>query len=383
MRSSSDLINKAREMTGLDDFGHDGFREGLERLVSAVEREARLNEAGSAMYDGQVINLLSQRLKVEQCYADNPAIADEEIVAPLIVLGLPRTGSTALHCLLAEDPSVRVIRNWEGMQPCPPPETETQFSDPRIAYAERQMEVRAERTPRMQQMLPSTATSPVECQMFMGYDFKSQMFQSMAYIPSYFEWLYDEADLEPTYAYVKRVMKLLQWRCPPRKWRLKNPSHSLFIGALDRTFPDAKYCMTHRNPAKVLASVADLYLELHRPCSDHVDKLALGTEVVDFSELGMRRMMDFRQSGQESRFFDIQFASFQADPYPILADLYRFVGEELTSEVRERMELWRQSTPKDKHGAHVYEGADFGITPEIVEMRFAFYNARFSSGASG
>jgi hypothetical protein len=228
-------------------------------------------------------------------------------------------------------------------------------------------------------MVPSTATSPTECQTFMGYDFKSQLFQAFVQIPSYVEWLNHEADLVPTYRYVRRVLKLLQWRCPPRRWRLKNPSHSLFIEALAEVFPDARFWMTHRDVGAVIPSVADLYFELIKAGSDDVDKCRLGALAAEFCELGMRRMIAFRDAGNEHRFFDIHFAPFQSDPFPILERLYRFIGEELTAETRARMEAWRRETPRDKHGEHRCDPAEFGLDPAQLRRRFAFYNERFGA----
>ena len=180
--------------------------------------------------------------------------------------------------------------------------------------------------PRMAAMVPSSATSPTECQLFMGYDFKSQVFQASVDIPTYVEWLNYKADLVPTFIYLKRILKLLQWRCPPNRWRLKNPSHSLFINALNTVFPDARFVMTHRDIASVIPSVADLYFELRKPLSDALDLEAIGRETSDFCELGQRRMIAFREAGNEHRFFDIYFGPFQKDPFPILENLYDFLG---------------------------------------------------------
>ncbi|MCB2060802.1 MAG: sulfotransferase [Novosphingobium sp.] len=364
-------------MTGLENFGDDGFREGLEILVDSADREARLNDAGRAAFDGQAIMLLSKRLEIEDWYSRHPEIDEQEIVAPLMVLGLPRTGSTALHCLLGEDPAVRVMRNWECMSPCPPPEAATYETDPRIAIMEGYMKQRDEITPRMKQMLPSTAISPTEDQITMGFDFTSQVFQASFRIPTYAEWLHHKADLEPTFRYVKRVLKLLQWRCPPRRWRLKNPTYSMFIGALDKVFPDARYCMTHRDVANVIPSVADLYFEMHKPNTDEPDKKWMGDINVEFCELGMRRMIEFRDNGNEQRFFDIHFAPFQKDPFPTLEKLYDFLGEEFTPEARARMKAWRESTPRDKHGRHEYNPADYGLDTASLRQQFQFYTERF------
>lgn len=376
------LMERARQQSALDDFGDDSFREGLDRVVHALEREARLTATGQSAMDAQITDLLVNRLQVEHWYARHPEIEDGQIVRPLIGLGLPRTGSTVLACLLGEDPAARSLRTWESMKPCPPPDAATIAVDPRVAHAEQAMARRAQVFPRMVGMLPSTATSPTECQLFMGYDFKSQLFQAFAHIPSYVRWLNHEADLVPTYRYVKRVLKLLQWRCPPNRWRLKNPSHSLFIDALDTVFPDARFVMTHRDVASVVPSVADLYFELRKAFSNDVDLHAIGQETRAFCELGMRRMMEFRDAGNEHRFFDIQFATFQADPFPSLSGLYEFLGEPLSEEARCGMVSWRTSKPLE---AQTYARTDpgvFGLDPERLRDQFQFYSERFAAGVA-
>jgi hypothetical protein len=378
MRRPEVYIERARQATGLGELGGDGYREGLERLLDSARLEADLNQAGEAALEGMVTMLLMKRLEIEDWYARHPEIDEQQIVAPLMVLGLPRTGSTALHCLLGEDPNARVMRNWEGMNPTPPPERATYETDPRIAVMQQHMDLRDQVTPRMKQMLPSTATSPVEDQLTMGYDFKSQIFQASLRIPSYVAWLNHQADLVPTFEYVKRVLKLLQWRCPPTRWRLKNPTYSLFIEALDTVFPDARYCMTHRDVAAVIPSVSDLYYEMHKPGTDRPDKRYLGELCTDWTELGMHRMIAFRERGNETRFFDIYFAPFQKDPFPVLEQLYAFLGEEFTPEARQRMQAWREDTPREKHGGHSYDAADFGLDPATLRERFRFYSERFA-----
>ncbi len=382
MINVSTLIQRAREATGLSDLGGDGYLEGLEILVDSGNREAALNDAGRAMFEGQAVMLLCRRLEIEDWYARHPEIDEEEIVAPLMILGLPRTGSTATHCLLGEDPAVRVLRNWEALNPCPPPETATQHSDPRIAVMQAHMDQRDIVTPRMKQMLPSTAISPTEDQLNMGYDFKTQIFQASFRIPSYVDWFNNKADLVPTFRYVKRMLKLLQWRCPPKRWRLKNPTYSLFIDALDQVFPDARYCMTHRDVASVIPSVSDLYFEMHKPNTDTPDKLWMGEVTSDACELQMRRMIAFRDRGNDHRFFDIHFAPFQKDPFPVLEQLYAFLGEEYSPEARARMEAWRRDTPRDKHGIHEYHPEEFGLDKAALRERFRFYSDRFGVPAS-
>ncbi|HEX7821641.1 MAG TPA: sulfotransferase [Sphingobium sp.] len=377
MSTVTDILEKARSATSFDDFGEDSFREGLERLLVALDREARLTDAGRAALDQMITNLLSNRLQVEHWYHLHPEIDEQEIVAPLIGLGAPRTGSTALACLLAEDPAVRSLRTWESGSPCPPPESETENIDPRILAAEQGLAHQFKAYPRMRSMLPQSATSPTECQNFMGYDFKSQIFFPVADVPSYRDWLCNEADLVPTYRYVKRVLKLLQWRCPPHKWRLKNPSHSMFIGALTEVFPDARFWMTHRSITSVIPSVSDLYFEMMSAFSDDVDKKAIGQMNVEFWETALERLIAFRAAGNDSRFHDIHFRPFMADPIASIAELYAFLGEEFTPEARARMDAWRRDTPRDKHGSHEYDASKFDLDNDEIKRRFAFYSTRF------
>lgn len=378
MKKAAQLMQRAQAATSLQDFGEDSFREGLQNLVAAVDREAQLTEPGRAGFETQMVDLLSKRLEVEHWYRQHPEIDEQEIIAPLIGLGLPRTGSTALSHMLAEDPAVRSIRTWEAQSPCPPPETATEHTDPRIEAANQMILKRNQIFPRKMAMLPSSPTASTECQSFMGYDFKSQLFQAMWQIPSYTEWLNYKADLVPTYRYVKRVLKLLQWHCPPTRWRLKNPSHILFISALDQVFPDARYYMTHRDVSKVIPSVADLYYEFMKAASNDVDKGRLGASSTEWCLLGMQRMIAFRDAGNDHRFFDLQFTAFQKDPLTAIAGLYDFLGEEFTAEARARMLAWRQNTPRDKHGDHTYDAADFKIDLKLVREKFRFYSERFN-----
>lgn len=378
----SHIIEGAKAATGLSNFGPDGWQEGLEILTDSANREADLNEMGVASFTGQCTLFLMRRLEIEDWYARHPEIDEEQIVAPLLVLGLPRTGSTALHSQLGEDPNVRVMRNWECMAPCPPPEAATYWTDPRIAEMEEQMKLREVLTPRMKQMLPSTATTPTEDQVTMGFDFKSQMFQSSFKIPTYVEWFNHKADLVPTMEYVKRVLKLLQWRCPPKNWRLKNPTYTLLIDALDKVFPDARYVMTHRDVADVIPSVADLYYELSRNNTDHPDKKWMGGLMRECCALGMQRMIDFRDRGNEHRFFDIHFAPFQKDPFPSLEGLYKFLGEELTQQTRDNVLRWRAEQPRDKHGLHEYDPSEFGLDRDELRQYYKFYSDRFHIPAS-
>ena len=248
-------------------------------------------------------------------------------MAPLFGLGLPRTGSTALSFLLAQDPNVRYLRQWESSQPCPPPST-VEGRDPRIRSA-------AGEKAGTRDHVPSDVHGPMECLDLMALDFKSQIFQAFAQIPSYSAWLLD-ADLTSTYLYERRVLKLLQWGEPTKPWRLKSPAHILFLEYLDRAFPDARFVMTHRDPTDVMLSVADVYADIAGVFTDHLDRHYLGRLNVKCWSVGMERALKFRDSGADPRFYDIDFRAMQADPIGEVRGLYAWLGEPVTAGVRVR-----------------------------------------------
>jgi hypothetical protein len=371
MNYVNDLLTAARTATGLDDFGDDTFREGLERLVLALRAEARLSAKGEAALRELISKLLRNRLEVEDWFRRHPEIADEPIERPLITLGLPRTGSSALSFLLAEDPDTRFLAMWEAMQPCPPPSTVT-GPDPRVTRAEARKRGRGQR---FGTLLPFSPTGPAECQDLMALDFKSQSFQAYAEIPSYSGWLTD-ADLTSTYTYERRVLQLLQWGTPTRPWRLKCPTHLLFLDQLDRVFPDARFVMTHRDPTEVMISVADVYGELRRMYSDHVDLASLGPLNVGQWSLGMQRALAFRDAGHDDRFFDMDFRTVQRTPLEEVCRLYEWLGEPVSPQFEAGMRRWWHENADSREQHAPQDPATYGIDLEKVRPLFADYVTR-------
>jgi hypothetical protein len=373
---AEDLVDTARARSGLDDFGEDSWREGFTVLIRSLEEEAALNNLGQEIIGGQLIGYLANRLDVERWYRQHPEIDSQEIVAPLFGLGLPRTGSTALSFLVAMDPGRRFLRTWEAGQPCPPPQTATEHTDPRIAETQAGLDLQAQTFPEFVGMLPTSATGPQECLLLMGLAFRSQVFEGMARIPSYSEWL-QSCDMEPAYQYHRRVLKLLQWRCPPRTWWLKTPSHMLSIQALDSVYPDARFVMTHRDVAAVLPSVAAVMATLSRSLTDRPDALYLGKHNAVTWHTALQRLVAFRDCGNDDRFFDIQFVEMQSDPLGAMRRLFGWLREHLDPNVEERMRQWWDDNARDRHGTHRYRPEAYGLDTDTVREQFRFYTDRF------
>jgi len=369
------LVGAARARTGHDDFGDDTWQEGLEVLVRALSSEGDLNEVGEQVFADQIVGYLANRLEIEWWYAQHPEIDEQEIVAPLFGLGLPRTGSTALSFLLAGDPSRRSLRTWEAGTPCPPPETATEHTDPRIAASAVGIDMVNQMFPDFVGMLPSSPTGPAECLIIMALDFRSMVFEGMSLIPTFTQWLMS-CDMEPAYRYHERVLKLLQWRCPPTRWWLKTPAHMPSIAALDAIYPDARFVMTHRDIGSVLPSVCAVKQALMTPVTAHQDLRALGRHEVAVWSESLRRLVEFRDDGREDRFFDVGFAALQADPIDAMERLYDAMGDELTAETRRRMTDWWQGSAAERRSARV-DPAVFGLDAAAVRDEFAFYHNRF------
>ncbi|HXY93328.1 MAG TPA: sulfotransferase [Acidimicrobiia bacterium] len=367
MAPHHDLMAEATVQTGLDDFGDDSFREGLEILARSLRDEARLNATGEAFLYPRIVGHLAQRLQVEDWYRRNPEIDDVPIDAPLIGLGLPRTGSTALSFLLAQDPDIRFLRQWESSQPCPPPTT-VEGPDPRIPQA-------VSETAGTRQHVPADAEGPMECLDLMALDFKTHIYQAFAQIPSYSEWLLD-ADLTATYHYQRRVLKLLQWGEPPRPWRLKTPTHILFLDALDRAFPDARFVMTHRDPTDVMLSVSGVYADIAGMFTDDLDRIYLGRLNVDHWSVGMDRAMRFRDNGNDDRFYDIDFRAMQMDPIGEVRGLYGWLGAPVTDDFESGMRRWWKENAENREPSTYADPATFGLDLDEIRPLFAEYVTR-------
>jgi hypothetical protein len=373
-----DLLAAACEQTGLSDFGPDSYREGLERLVESVNTESSLNELGAAVLPMLVTRLLKSRLEIEDWHRRHPDMGEEPVVAPLIGLGLPRTGSTALSFLLAADPGARSLRLWESNDPCPPPST-VDGPDPRIAAAEAGMAMQNEMNPRLAALVPAAPTGPMECQELMALDFRAHYFPAFAHMPSYTEWLLD-ADLTSTYRYERRALQLLQWGEPERRpWRLKCPSHLLWLGDLDSVFPDARFVMTHRDPADVIVSVADVYHEVGKQFSAEIDLHYLGRLNVEQWALGMERLLAFRDAQGDDRFFDIDFRAMQADPVGEVRRLYEWLGEPVSPAFEAGMRAWWAEHAANREENVHPDPVAFGLDLDAVRTRFSDYTERMAT----
>jgi hypothetical protein len=366
MVTYQELMTKATAETGLENFGDDSFLDGLERLVRSLEDEARLNAVGESVIYPRLVNHLRSRLEVEDWYRRHPEIEDVELIAPLFGLGLPRTGSTVLSFLLAQDPDVRYLRQWESLQPCPPPCTAV-GADPRINVTTQRVGSK--------EHVPSDVNGPMECLDLMALDFKTQIYLAFAHVPSYASWLTD-ADFTSTYLYERRVLKLLAWGEPARPWRLKSPAHMLWIYYLNAAFPDARFVVTHRDPTDVLLSVCDVYADIAGNFTDHLDRQYIGSLNLEQWATGVDRLIEFRDGAGRGRFFDIDFRAMRSDPVGEVQGLYRWLGATPSDEFEARMRSWCSANAAEREETAHSDPQVYGLDLDRVRQRFATYTAR-------
>lgn len=371
----SALLDEARLNTGLEDFGGEGFREGLGRLLDSLEKEARLNAIGRLIAHADVMRHLENRLWVARDWQLHPEMGDERIVRPIFVVGLPRTGSTTLHDLFAQDPANRVPLTWECHRPSPPPERATYETDPRIAECQAHIDqTSGTLIPEFKAIHPMGARLAQECVMLQAFDFMSIIFAHQYRIPSYQAWV-ETTDLSPSYATHARQLKYMQWRCPAERWVLKSVGHLWGLDRLFETYPDARVVMTHRDPLKLIASHASLVSMACSMGSDEVDPLEIGRDWSRSWERAMRLGIAFRESGSvpESRFFDMHFAELVRDPVAMVRRIYEHFDLELREPVARRMQAFLDDNPSGQHGRHRYSLEQFGLDRARERERYRFY----------
>jgi hypothetical protein len=375
------LLDAASQHTGLSDYGSQAFREALQVLLDSLAADAALNAIGEMAAPAMVHQLLVNRLELAETRKRHPEIGQEQIRRPIFILGLGRTGTTALHALLAADPAHRAPLSWEVSFPCPPPEPATYDSDPRIAQTEAQLAMLLQIIPEFQAIHPQGAREPQECVAVTAHEFMSVQLTSTFRATSYWDWL--EAQKETRWAAVyefhRRFLQHLQWKCPGERWVLKSPGHLYSLDALLDAYPDAGIIQTHRHPAEVMASTASLHAVLRSAYSDDIHPAAIGAEILERFARVIERAMSVRARRPQDagRFIDVQYRDFLADPLACVRRIYDQLRLPYTNEARARMQHRMAASPKDKHGAHQYTLASYGLNADQVYERCRGYCQRF------
>ncbi len=374
------LIAAAIEAAGSDDFGAETWREGLDLYLDSLTESAQLNEIGVGVAEDGVVNDLATRLKLEAWRKDHPAVAEQEIRRPIIIVGQPRTGTTILLDLMAQDPANRAPLSWEVERPVPAPQTPTYRTDPRIAEAQAQFDL-------VDSFIPGFASfhelgaelAQEDVRIFTG-DFKSMQHSLQFEVPAYNRWLLHEADMAEAYAYHRKFLQHLQSEHHGERWLLKSPAHLWSLPELIAEYPDAIVIQNHRDPLKVIASLSALGASLREMTTDHFEVTRLAAQYSEDIVLGLDRAMEARRDGvfAPGQVIDIRYQDIRHDLIAAVGRIYDQIGLELTAESEARMRAHLEAHPGDQSGSlKRYSFAETGLVEAELRERVREYQEYF------
>jgi len=373
------MLAKARERARCDDFGDPSFRPRLDAMIEAVEADAGLGPLGRLAIHQRTIRLLTARLLVEDLVRRRPEILTIELPAPIIVIGLPRSGTTHLVNLIAADTRLRSLPYWESLEPCPLPGDGPGRDgvDPRYERCRRDYEAQMQIAPRLRAMhhqYPTAIEEEIELQ---DLDFSSYTLEWHARVPQWRDF-YLSLDQHAHYAYTKKVLQVLTFLRGPRHWVLKSPQHLEQIPALLATFPDATFAITHRDPVSVLQSAITMLAYGDRLRRAAIEPEALAAYWMDRIDHLLRACVRDRDRLPPERSIDVMFHEFMADDVGMVEQIYARNGLEMTRDARAELDAFMAANPRGKHGQLAYDlRGDFGLDPDAVRARFDYYFERF------
>ena len=377
------LVTRACERANLDDFGGDSWREGLTLLVHTVDSAPGVNEGGRDYVYGQFVDALWNRLRVVDYLKQHPAVAAERIERPLVVLGLPRTGTSLASYLLDQDPDRRSLLTWEAENSVPPATPDTLRTDPRCLTKKAELDALAEglKAANIPMVHWDEADGPTECMFVQNQDFKAYLWEAFMPTSAYADWLLD-ADMTSAYAYERSVLQLLQSRAPGA-WSLKMPSHAVHIETLLTTFPDARIIWAHRDPFKAAASFLRLNYLSRAVLGADIDLADVVANVLRQLHAHVARPLQARQRVGDGRFFDLHYAALMRDPIGVMRSLYEWAGDELTPSTEDAMRKWLERNPQDRFGVQPYSLDGSGVTIADLEPVFDQYLSTFDVELEG
>jgi hypothetical protein len=363
---------RAIAQTGTDDFGAAGFEDGLERTLDAFARVA-MTEPARRVAEARLVMDLAMRLRIEAWYKAHPETAEQEIEGPVLVVGMPRTGTTATVAMLGLDERFRFLRGWEGANPMPPPVAGAEDSDPRVIAAREA--AKSYDKPEMHLFDPD---GPEEDLVFIAGLNMRAYHGTLPMSDDFLDWWMAD-DFRSTYAYHARVLKLLQSRRPPHLWLLKAPPHLHKLDAFAAQYPNARFVMTHRDPLKIVPSVASLHYTLHAERCEpgSLDKKEIGARALRFWTEGVKKGLAARARIGEHRFIDVRNDDVVRQPLAVFERVYDHLGMAMTLQLERSLADYNQRNAPGAFGAHKYTLEEYGLSAESVRAAFRDYIDRF------
>jgi hypothetical protein len=372
------LMESAVSESGLEDFGAGDFVERLDVLCRSLSTEARLNPAGILAQSVLLTGLLRNRLLLEDLITRHPEILAERIDRPIVICGLPRTGTTHLHNLMSSDPALRSLPYWESMEPVLSDRERPQAgaADPRLERTAMGLSFLDVAMPEFKRMHEMTVDHVHEEIQLLAIDVSTMLFETVAPIPSWRDH-YLARDQRPSYEYLKRILQALQWLRGGSRWVLKSPQHLEQFPALVSVFPDATFVVTHRDPVSVTASMITMLAYSARLGHDQVDLHWMGDYWVDRLRRMLQSCADSRGVLPAGQSIDVHFDAFMGDDVAMVRRIYQLAGQPFTDEVDAAMTVFVRDHPRGRHGGVLYDLGQFGTDRDQLRTSFDFYVERF------
>lgn len=367
----------ATELTGLDDFGPTAeYLPGLTQLLTALDHGPRFTPLGRQFCYGSLVGVLAARLTTEQGWKQRPQCLETPIRRPLIITGVPRTGTTVLHKLLSMDTQFQGLERWLTASPIPRPPRDTWENHPAYRAMQAGLKHFFELSPALKAAHNMEADEVDECIEVLKQNFCSNYFGSTLDVPEYDRW-WRQQDERPSYQRYADVLRLIGADAPGQRWLLKNPGHVHELDALLEVFPDACIVQTHRDPVKALPSICSTLL-LARQMSEgqDADSKTIGAREMDYWGEAVQRAMAVRARAP-GNFFDVRHKDFHADPMGVVTRIYERFDLALSEETKLRMRDYLRDNPEGKHGSHTYTLEQFGLDAQQIRGRFGEYIERY------
>jgi len=375
------VVQRAQALTDVQDPDPTHFADNLEAVVGCMNGEAELTEAGVEMAVGMLAVALRNRMEVDRYVADEPAIDGSLIDQPIFLTGLPRSGTTYFQYLFDLDPDLRMMRTWEGERPAPPPAVNADSARLRREASLENARLMRELTGGSIDAFHLTdVDGPQECLAILDQTFVNPGLLWPMSGAGYLEYLLHDADLVAAYEYHARVLKLLQWGAPSRRWTLKWPCHLLALDAITDVYPDAAFVVTHRDPVQALASNCSLAHMLRTGTDPDYDPKIIGQDMLNLVREHVDRLVAFdvaqSQAGRSS-LVHVDYYRLVDSPETVMPSVFESIGLEWTPVVEDRIRTWRAENPKGKRGTHEYTLDDYGLDRTMVGEALAAYVDRF------
>ena len=364
------LHEVAQQATGLHDFGPDEYIQGLEVLLRACETESNLTPIGRQAVQGQVLAGLQGRLCSEAGFARHPESAATPIARPLLIIGMPRTASTALHRMLSRDPGLQGLEMWLAEAPMPRPPRDEWDRIPAFVACDTRTRALFEAAPEMRAIHEMDADEVDECWHLFRQSFGSVTFECNFRIPSYAKW-WAQCDMRASYRRYRRNLQLIGQGEPETRWLLKDATHMFHLDELLEVFPDTCIVTTMRDPVKLIPSVASLCAVGMRGMVADFDPHEHGRAQLALWTRGLAESERVLAGLPSDRLYRMEFDAFQADPIAEAQRIYHAFGFDLSQPAETAMRTWRAQHQRGRHGSHDYSPEDFGLTAPQIRAAFA------------